>query len=92
MTEQSSMFDENPLDVMVRATQVLVLTGHHRLADRLFNATGLVTSLVKAAEAGSNEYLSDRAVSPSMLFGPQRATVLRDALRVFASKPSKSHD
>ncbi|QDS15743.1 hypothetical protein [Xanthomonas arboricola] len=80
------MFDliptEDPVDVINRACNVLVATGHGRLADRLNAACKSVEALARAAECGTEE-AGDRAVSAGLWFGPQRATQLREALAPF---------
>ncbi|HEL3748670.1 TPA: hypothetical protein UMV35_000930 [Stenotrophomonas maltophilia] len=83
--------DENPLDVLARACNVLVAKGHSRLADRLEGARLCVELLVESASAGTEE-CGDRAVSTGLWFGPQRATRLRQALAPFAGKIDRQAD
>lgn len=85
--QQEIVTIESPDDVMTRACQVLIASGHGKLADRLSDARFRVGQLVKAAAAGTEES-SDRAVSKILWFGPQRATVLRDALEPFGVRPN----
>lgn len=79
---------ENPANVMTRACQVLIASGHGQLADRLSEALLHVGVLATAAAAGADMPV-DRAVSTGLWFGPHRATALRTALAPFAGAPEQ---
>ncbi|SDW93631.1 hypothetical protein [Lysobacter enzymogenes] len=74
--------NDHPLDAMQRAISMLLCLGHRNLADRLHVARLRVEKLADAAAAGA-EATGDYAVTPGLSFGPQRAAVLRDALKPF---------
>lgn len=79
--------DDQPLNAMQRAISMLLYLGQRNLADRLHLARLRVEKLADAAAVGT-ESSGDYAITPGLVFGPQRATVLRDSLKPFKRTPA----